>query len=334
MTDGHDRIRVFRGGAVESEHRVHVAVSDAEGRLVARVGDSARFAFFRSAAKPFQVLPLVEEGVLETFGFGGRELAVCCGSHNSEPRHVDIVRSMLERVGLGESDLECGPHLPLREEVERALLLGGTAPRSIHNNCSGKHAGMLALAVDREWPTVGYVRREHPVQRRIMEEMERWLDLPAAEIVHGVDGCAVPTFGVPLARMAASVARLARAAQVEGAPRRVVEAMVSHPAMVAGTNRLCTDLMERAGERVFAKLGAEGVYVAGLRGSGLGVALKVEDGAWRAVEVALLSVLTQLGVLDDADLDVLQEYVRPRIRNTRGDEVGRLEGAIRLEMAG
>ncbi|SVD54356.1 uncharacterized protein METZ01_LOCUS407210, partial [marine metagenome] len=195
-------VAVLRGGIVESIHRVHVAVVNAEGGLIAEIGDPNRIIFCRSAAKPFQAVPLVEENVLDEFGINARELAVICASHSGEPKHVDAVRSILEKIGLSEKDLECGPHPPFEEDAAKELYTRGEKIGAIHNNCSGKHAGMLALALSRGWETAGYIKSDHPVQSRMISEMARWTCMDKSDIKMGIDGCGVLCFGVPLSRLA------------------------------------------------------------------------------------------------------------------------------------
>jgi len=328
------RVVVTRGGIVESYHEVHLAVMDAGGARIAWTGDPARVAFMRSAAKPFQALPLVEDGVVEAFHVPMEELAVCCASHNAEARHLEVVRSLLARIGLSEDDLECGAHLPMGEEASMELLASGGKARAVHNNCSGKHAGMLALALHHGWDPRGYVGRDHPVQRRMLREVSRWTDLPESGIATGVDGCGVITCAVPVDRMALAFARFGAAAHAGEAPERVLGAMRAHPYLVAGTGRLCTAVLDRAGEEVFVKTGAEGVFGAGLPARGLGVALKVSDGGSRASDVALVRVLERLGVLGSDDLEALADFRRRTLRNVRQEVVGHVEADFELEWTG
>lgn len=317
-----------RNGAVESVHRFHVAVATPRGPE-AVAGDPGVLTFYRSASKPLQALPLVEDGVLDAFGLGDEELALCCASHNSEPEHVAVAARILERVGLDPRALECGGHWPLRERMAYSFLAEGRTPGPLESNCSGKHAGMLALAVHHGWATAGYVGAGHPVQRRMAREVARWTGLAEEELVTGVDGCGVTCFAVPLAVMAGSFARFAAAA-ARGEPAvRVSHAMMAHPFLVAGTGRLCTDLMGAAAGWV-AKIGAEGVYGAMHPESGLGIALKVEDGARRAAEPALVAVLEALGVLSGPALAALERYRRPVVKNTRGEVVGEVEVSLTL----
>ena len=327
-------VEVSRGSLVESRHRVSIAVADGEGHLRARAGQAELVVYARSAVKPFQALPLVDDGAADRFGFSPAELALCCGSHNAEERHLEAVRAILRGIGADEEALACGPHVPLGAAAAQALAARGEEPTRIHNNCSGKHAGMLALARFHGWPLAGYHRPEHPVQERVRAEIARWTGLPGDEIHAGIDGCGVPTFALPLSALAAAFARLSAAARRgDAGPARVVGAMVQNPEYVAGTDRLCTDLMRVAAGRIVAKVGAEGVYCAGIPGAELGLALKVEDGGGRAAEPALLAVLAALHVLADDELAALERYALPAIVNTRGEQVGTIVARVELEPA-
>lgn len=303
---------------------MHAAVSDAGGRQVRSWGDAGRETLLRSAAKPFQALPLIADGVADHFGLSGEEIALCCGSHNSEERHLEVARSMLDKAGISEDVLVCGPHPPILRERDLALAASGTPRTSIMNNCSGKHAGMLLLAAFHGWPLHGYQRPEHPVQQRMRDEVGRWTGVAPEQMPSAVDGCGVVTFAVPVGRLALAAARLAEAAARTGPARRVVDAMTRHPFMVGGTERLCTRLMEEEHGRVFAKVGAEAVYIAGDLETGLGVAVKVEDGAWRSAPPALLAVLRRAGILSAGTASALAEFAEPAVANTLGDRVGRM----------
>lgn len=316
---------------MESVHRVHVAVVDAAGRLRAYAGDPDRAVFARSTAKPFQALPLVSSGVAARLGVAEDELAVACGSHSGAPEHVAAVERLLRRAGLDESALECGSHDPWDGAARRALQAQGREPRPVHHNCSGKHAAMLALARGLGWPTEGYLRLDHPIHRRMWSEMARWAAMPEEAIGVAVDGCGVATFGLPLRQLAHAYARLGAAArQGEEAAAAIVGAMVRHPEMVAGRGRLCTELMRLTEGRLVAKLGAEGVYAVAVPGAELGVAWKVEDGALRAVDPAVVATLEQLELLTESELGALQAHAVPEIRTTRGERAGELLACGRL----
>src|SRR6266516_1198361 len=277
------RVEQLRGSWVEAVHEVHVAVVDSTGGLVGRMGDPELGTFWRSAAKPFQALPLVEDGAAARFGLTSEELALACASHSSEPDQVARVRELLGKIGCSERDLLCGPHPPLSDRVAQDYQTRGLRLAAVYSNCSGKHAGMLALARHHGWPTEFYTRVEHPVQQRCLEEVSRWTDLPKHEIQTAVDGCGVVCYGLPLRKMALAYARLAIAdfglriadskgeGQIRNPQSAIVQSMLRHPDLIAGTGRPCTDLMRAHPGRVLAKVGAEGVHCALLVREGLGV---------------------------------------------------------------
>ena len=324
-------VEVLRGGFVESVHRVSVAVVDPGGELRAYAGTSDMVVFARSAVKPVQAVPLVADGVADRFGWGGAELALACASHSGEPRHVEVARGMLASLGLGEDALACGAHAPFNASAARELSDRGEKPTRLHNNCSGKHAAMLGLAAAHGWPLRGYHEAEHPVQQRMLQEISHWSSVTADRIDVAVDGCGVATFALPLSALALTFARLAVAARSESPAARLIRAMQTFPELVGGTDRLCTELMRTTRGRIFAKVGAEGVYCAGVPGAEIGVALKVEDGAKRAAEPALIEVLRLLGLLTEEDMGDLDRYAGPDVTNTRGEIVGSLRSRITLE---
>ena len=331
MKPGHCVVQAMRGGEVESVHRVHVAVAHAEKGLIASAGNPAHHAFVRSAIKMFQVLPFVESGGVARFQLTGEELALCTASHGGEPFHVAAARAILAKAKVTDAALACGPHLPMHEPSAAALIAAGQAPGKIHNNCSGKHAGMLAHCVQQQWVTNGYHRATHPMQQRIISTLARWMRIDVDEMTQGVDGCGLPTFAIALDAVAEGCAKFAAAsADGDPAPAAIYQAMVGHPEFVAGTDRLDTDLMRAAEKRVFAKVGAEGYYCAGIPSMRLGVALKVEDGAKRAAEPALLRVLKNLGAIDANVFNSLSKYAAPDIINTRNEVVGSIQANLKL----
>lgn len=324
-----------RNGVAESVHPVSAALVDATGRLIAWTGDPARVAFIRSSAKPFQAIPLVADGVTEAFEMSERELAVCCASHGGERAHLRVVSGLLRRIGGRIADLACGPHLPMYAPAARALVRSGRRPSRLHNNCSGKHTGMIAWARHTGAAIEGYHRADHPMQVRVREELAAWMEMRPGNLAIAVDGCGVPTFAMPLERMARAFARWARsaAAEPESPAGRVAHAMMAEPFYVAGTGRLCSGLMEAsAGGRV-AKIGAEGVFCLALLPEGEGLALKVEDGARRAVGPAVLEFLRQTGRIPDEILSRLESHHRVPVRNTRGETVGELCAELRVRTA-
>ena len=314
---------VTRGSIVESHHRVHAAVVDSSGKLIASARDADVVAHWRSCAKPFQIMPLLESGGFDRIGWGDDELALACASHGGEPEHVAIVERMLASIAMEEGDLACGPHEPLAQRGIKLLRESGSRPTRLHNNCSGKHAAMLARAYTAGWPTFGYERMDHPVQQGCLAEVARWTGLEPSRIIQAVDGCGCVVFGLPLQPMARSFARLADAAsRGDEIPSRVVHAMQTRPFLVSGSDRFDSALIEATEGRVIAKIGAEGVHTVALVDEGIGIAVKVEDGAMRAQFPAVLQVLQQLGALS---LDLpprLAEFMHRAVRNTRGEVVG------------
>lgn len=324
-------VEVVRGAIRESVHRVHVAVVDASGRMRAWVGDPELVTYFRSGAKPFQAIPLVHDGALDRFGITFEELALCCGSHSGEPRHLEIALSLLRRVGVDSESLVCGPHPPFHEPTRVELAEQGIEPGRLHNNCSGKHVGMIALARCHGWDIADYHRPDHPVQGRILSEISRWAEIPFEAIALGTDGCGAVCFGLTLQQMAHAYARLAsEARRGERDAAYIVGAMTNYPEMVGGEGRLCTILMEHTAGRLLAKSGAEGIFCVGVPGAELGVVLKVEDGSSRAVAPAILAVLRQLDLISEDDLGALGTHAYPDLVNSCGDIVGQIRPEIQL----
>jgi L-asparaginase II len=314
---------VTRGDAVESFHKVHAAVVDSTDRMLGSSGDPSLVTYWRSCAKPFQVMPLLESGGFDAFGWGEEELALSCSSHGGEPEHVAIVESMLATLGLEEGDLACGPQDPLSPRGARIARESGVRIKRTHNNCSGKHTAMLALAKHRGWPISNYERIDHPVQIAMLNQVGLWSGLRPSQINVGVDGCGASVFGLPLDRMARAYARLGCAARRgEEIPARVTTAMGKYPFLVGGTERVDSIIIEETGGRVITKVGAEGVHSAVILDAGIGIALKVEDGSPRAQHPALIRILQELDALPDPLPASLAELVSRPVRNSRGEIVG------------
>jgi len=336
-------VEVLRGGVVESRHRGHVVAVEPDGRAVARLGAPEMVTYLRSSAKPFQALPLVASGAAERFGFDDREVAIACGSHSGEPLHEETVAGMLRKIGLDATALKCGVHEPFNREVAIGMRERGEPFRVLQNNCSGKHAGLLAAALHLGAPTETYDQLDNPVQQYITRMVALFADVPAAQLAVGVDGCGVPVFGLPVAAMALMYARLVAPpaefdADVRAACARIVRAVTTYPELVGGAGeRLDTEMMRATRGAVVSKIGAEGVYTAGVRPSaawprGLGLALKIEDGEnLRARPTVVIESLRQLGVLDETALAALAPYARFDVRNHRGDLVGEVRASFKLE---
>lgn len=314
---------VTRGDRVESVHRVHAAVVDADGALLHSVRNPQLIAWWRSCAKPFQVMPFLASGGLDERGWGANELALACASHGGEPEHVALARQMLESMGLEEGDLACGPHEPLAARGAIVLRESGQRPSRLHNNCSGKHAAMLARALQQGVSAAGYERADHTVQQDCRRSVAEWTGVELESLGVAVDGCGVSVFALPLANMARSYAKLANQALHGHEPsRRIVSAMTGQPFLVGGTDRFDTLLMEASGGNVLSKIGAEGVHTFAIIDRAIGFAVKVEDGTPRAQFPAVLALLDAFGALPDTLPDSLAEFRQRTIRNTRGEEVG------------
>ncbi|MDX6577484.1 MAG: hypothetical protein QOE96_3437 [Blastocatellia bacterium] len=337
-------VEVWRGPIVESRHRGHLTAVDGGGQTVAALGLPETVTYIRSSGKPFQAMPLIVSGAADRFGFTEQEIAIACGSHSGEPVHVETVRSMLKKIGLDESALKCGVHEPFSAEVARELTRNQESPNVLQNNCSGKHAGMLALALHLGAPTESYDDSSNPVQQAIAKTVAEFSDSPLDQIALGVDGCGVPVFGVSVRAMALMYARLVAPSEslstaARNACKRIVKAMVDFPEMVGGTkDRLDTELIKAGHGRLISKIGAEGVYTIGVLPcaewpNGLGLALKIEDGDdHRARPPAVIEALRQLNVLAANELEALASYAPTVIKNRRGERVGEARAAFTLEI--
>ena len=314
-----------RGEDVESRHRVHAAIVGPNDTLMAGAHDTNTVSSWRSCAKPFQVMSLIESGGFDDLRWGDDQLALCCASHGGEPEHVAIVAGMLEDIGLEEGDLACGPHDPLSSRGMKLLRESGARLTRLHNNCSGKHASMLARAHTAGWHTYGYERRDHPVQRCALQAVAHWSGLAEEAIGQAVDGCGVVAFALPLENMARAWARLARAVRdADEVPSRIVHAMQTRPFLIGGTDRFDSVLIEETEGRAVAKIGAEGVHSVAIPEQGIGFAVKVDDGAQRAQFPAVIRILQMLDVLPAALPTRLEEFSRRPVRNTRGEVVGEI----------
>lgn len=327
-------VEATRGGQVESRHGGSFAVVDGAGRLVASVGDIETPIFPRSAVKVIQALPLVESGAADKLGLGEEALALACASHGGEPRHVETGRRMLASAGRDAASLECGAHWPSFAPAARALACDGAEPTALHNNCSGKHAGFICFACASGAEPAGYIQPDHPVQRAVKSALEEVTGFRLRDGGHGIDGCSIPTYAIPLRSLAQGFARIGTGEGLDGsraaAARRLRRAVAAHPFMVAGSERFDTEVMEALGERAFIKVGAEGVFCAALPELGFGIAVKCDDGAVRAAEVVMANLLRRLLDLEPGAEPVLDRFVNPVLRNWNGMEVGQLRPALAL----
>ena len=337
-------VQVKRGSITESRHRGHIVVIDTQGNIIASLGVPETITYLRSSAKPFQALPLLITGAADRFNFTDREVALACGSHNGESIHTDLAASMLKKIGLGPDALHCGAHEPYGVEAALELRTRGEQPNALHNNCSGKHVGMLAVALHIGAPVENYESPENPVQKAIADVVSQFSGVPVTDMAVGVDGCTAPVFGITVKAMALAYARLVSPPadfekNTRDACERIVRVMGAYPELIGGTSeRLDTELMRAAPRRLVSKVGAEGVYTAGIRPSeewprGLGIALKIEDGDdKRARPTVVIESLRQLGVLRDESLEAVAKYAFFPVKNRRGDVVGEVSAAFELKV--
>lgn len=320
-------VEVTRGDFVESRHQITVAVVDTAGSIVLQAGDIERPIYARSAIKPLQALELIEGGAADAFKLTKQEIALACASHNGEQRHIETIQSWLSRIGLSVENLRCGPHAPLLPDAADALIRAGKKPSALHNNCSGKHAGFLTLARYIDASLKGYERFEHPVQQRVLGVLEQMSGLDLQNAPRGIDGCGIPVIAIPLVNIALAMAHLAvpddQPEPRQVAAKKICDAMASEPFLIAGTERFDTRVIEATDGCALVKSGAEGVLCAMLSELGLGIALKVADGAQRGAETAMAKVLICLGVPGIEAGDV-EDLIEPKILNRRGECVGRL----------
>ncbi|MEO5734368.1 MAG: asparaginase [Rubrivivax sp.] len=331
----------LRGGIVESAHRGALAIVDAGGAVHTTLGDIERPIFPRSAIKVLQALPLVASGAADRFGLTDAELALACASHGGEPLHADTAASMLSKAGVDQAVLECGTHWPYNDSATKALAHDHERPSALHNNCSGKHSGFVCVGClmageqDRRDFLRGYVQHDHPVMQEVAAAITAATGFELARATRGTDGCSIPTYAVPLQHLAHGFARVGTGQGLsEGharAAQRLRAAVAAEPFMVAGSGRFDTRVMQALGERVFCKVGAEGVYCAALPELGLGVAIKMDDGNnARACEVVMAAVIEALLTLDDPGEQLLCSLSDVQLTNWNGIEVGRIRAAAEL----
>jgi L-asparaginase II len=348
--------RAYRGDHVESFHTGSIAVVDSLGRLLAYAGEPGLRTCLRSAAKPFQAIPLLEYGGLEEYELSGEELALTCASHGGEPVHVATAAALLRKGEFDESDLLCGAHMPYDEKASAELRASGDDPSPLHNNCSGKHAGMLLATGVMDVPSARYIDADHPLQETMRATLADFAGLDPEEIATAIDGCGVPAYFLSLQRTAFAYARLmaTSAGGATGALQRysssadhIVAAMTGFPYYVAGAWSITTPLMKAFDGELLAKEGAEGFYSMAIAPSlattltgrlgvaddvALGIALKIHDGSMvRGRYPVILRTLELLGI-DVATASDLQPYRKPSITNVAGAVVGEVRAEFDLEI--
>lgn len=319
-------VQVTRGGIVESEHSIKAVIVSSTGKIVESWGDVDALVYPRSAIKAMQALAFIEMGGAERFGFSDDEISICCASHNGEPEHVATVQSMLDKLASSETDFECGCHWPMRAEAGYVLAGEGKEPNQLHNNCSGKHAGMLGLAKLLGVSPEGYIGIDHPVQKKIADTMADMCEYDYSTAPWSPDGCSAPTWAMPLTNLALAFAKFASPDSLspgrQKACKTLYDAVVEYPFMVAGTARYCTDMMRILQKRVFLKVGAEGVYIAAIPELKLAIALKCEDGAVRAAESVMTALLDHVGITSFVADNIMQKYRSVTLKNWEKRKTG------------
>jgi L-asparaginase II len=326
--------RTTRGGITDNIHRGAFAVVE-NGKVIKSAGDIDAPVFLRSSSKTVVAATVVAHGAAEAFGLTDKEVAIISGSHSGQPEHIETVRGILAKIGLAESCLKCGTHPPIHKESAYAILRAGGAFSDIHNNCSSKHAGMLALAKHIGAPLdESYIRPAHPAQRRHLEMTCLLADWPESRVALGVDGCGVPSFAMPLRIMALMFSRMANPEglpeKVANACARVARADQANPLMVAGLGRYCTDLLNATGKKLLPKGGANGLYCLGVVGRKMGVAVRVDDGDMIGYQAFLIHLLRSLDVLTDAEVKALDKWAYLKVDNERKEIVGSVEVVLKL----
>lgn len=321
-------VQAIRGSMVENFYRGSYVVSDAEGQVIAASGDFHRLIYPRSALKPIQALAFIESGAAREYHLNAEEIALACASHNGEERHVSIAKNWLAKIDVPMTTLECGIHVPMGREAAANLARQKEKPTPAHNACSGKHLGFITLGKFLGHPLPGYVHQDHPTQRYISKIIAEVCTLDLEHSPCGIDGCHVPTIGMPLLALAQGMAKLARPrtmrATLKKAAENVVAAMQTHPFLIAGTGRFCTDINEITNGKVLVKMGADGVFAALVPAQGWGIALKMDDGHLKAAEIAMLTLLERLGALTISGK--LTAYTQPPIKNWNKEVVGHFQG--------
>jgi len=319
-------IKALRGNSVESIHRGSFVVVNARGEEKLSAGDIENPVFPRSGVKPIQALALIETGAAKRFGLGHANLALACGSHNGETTHTEIIENWLKKVQCGVDDLVCGPSLPWTQEGKKLLFENGKTGTSLHDNCSGKHTAFLSIAKHLGYPTLGYNRLDHPVQKLVIQILEEMTGLELFKAPMGIDGCGIPTIAIPLSKLALAMARLGdphdQCKERQASCSRIRRAIAAEPYLFGGKNRFCTRVIDALGESALVKTGAEGIYCATLTKIGLGVAIKIDDGGRRGAEAVMMRLLIKLGVLTENAKGRLLNLLEPPIFSRSGEVVG------------
>ena len=321
-------VTAYRGGNTDGVYYGSVAVTDSTGRLLFSYEEPDYKAFLRSSVKMFQAIPVVLSGAAERFGFGDAELSICCASHTGASYHLEAAAGILRKTGLDPSALRCGAHEPADRTERDRLIRENEAPSQLHNNCSGKHAGMLATCLAQGWPLESYLEIDHPLQIWIHELISEYAGVPRRELVTAMDGCSLPTCYLPIATISTMLARFVERAGRDGAEQRILAATAACPEMIQEAGAFDTELTRVLAGRGIAKRGAMAIHVVGVdtdRYGPIGITVKLEDGNNDSVPIAVMSVLKQIGILSESQHQELRRFETIHLANWRGIDVGDME---------
>ena len=328
-------IHVTRGNVVENLHRGDIAIVDSNGSLIGAKGDHQKYTFMRSCAKPLQASAVLESGAASHYQLEDKEIAIMCASHYAENFHTQAVESILNKVGLKEENLILGETYSMNTAVMQCMIKDGLQRRKLYNNCSGKHAGMLALAIHKGYDIADYIGENHPVQQLMLRAVSEYCEYDADKIAIGVDGCGVPVFALPIYNMALSYAKLAdrskRSNERRVAADAIIKAMTKYPEMIAGTGGFCSELMKHTKGRILAKLGADAVYCISLLDRKIGIAVKIENGNVDVLSCAVMEALIQLQALTEEEIDLLKGFHTKENINSAKCKVGEIRPVFQLD---
>lgn len=328
-------VEVTRGPLVECIHRGDAVVVDKTGKVLAYSGDAYKVTYIRSAAKPIQTMNVILSGAADRFKFNDKELAIMCASHYGENFHVDTLNEMLKKINIKKEALLCGETYSISQAYRKKQMLENHQITTLNSDCSGKHIGVVATCLHKGYGLIDYNTKEHPVQRDTLEVVANVCDIEKEKIHLGVDGCSVPVFGMPLYNMALGYARLSTGyglnEEYKAAAKRVYNSMIEYPEMVAGTNGFCTELMKATNGKLIGKLGAEAVYCIGVKDLGIGIAVKIEDGNYRALYPAVMKILEDLKILNYSEINKLSQFKNPPNLNNKGIKVGDIKAVVEIK---
>lgn len=328
-------VEVIRGNTIESIHKGDVAIVNSEGKIIHELGNAGRITFFRSVAKPFQAIAALETGIAEEYSLGLNGIALIIASHSGEKEHISTLKSMMDKTGINEDMLKCGVHEPVNRDAAKQLMLEGKSPTRLHCNCSGKHIGLIAASKLKNLDPERYMDESHEIQKDIKNIISEFCNVEIEEMEAGIDGCGLPIYAVPLKNIALSYANLCNVDFKKGkyskSQNYVLSAMTMYPEMIAGEGRLDTEIMRNFGDRVISKIGAEGVYCAGIVGKSIGIAIKIDDGNSRAIGPVILDILIQMKIIDKSETEPLINFWKPPLVNHNKEVVGKIRPVFKLK---